>query len=209
LTRFGKWFAGALVLLLGVFCALLLMPRGAADPETAKIAPVPAVPSRVGNTSAGGPSNLIVPVANVRVDALTDTYGDPRGQEGERGHGALDIMAPRGTPVLAAAGGTIEKIFESELGGHTIYIRSPDGGYVYYYAHLDAYAPGAKEGVYVSQGEQIGTVGFSGDADAAGPHLHFEIKRMKPGEAWHEGRGINPYPLLARKPVLASEGARG
>jgi murein DD-endopeptidase MepM/ murein hydrolase activator NlpD len=106
-------------------------------------------------------------------------------------------MAARGTPVLAAAGGTVEKLFESEAGGHTVYVRSPDKRWVYYYAHLDAYAPDLREGMAVARGRAIGTVGSTGNADPAGPHLHFEIKRMGAGEKWYQGRGINPYPLLA------------
>ena len=73
-------------------------------------------------------------------------------------------MAPRGTPVLAAAGGTVEKLFESERGGHTLYVRSPDGRWIYYYAHLDAYAPGVREGRRCAPGEPIGYVGDTGNA---------------------------------------------
>jgi murein DD-endopeptidase MepM/ murein hydrolase activator NlpD len=142
------------------------------------------------------PSGLVIPVQGIRPEELIDTFGQTRGG-GTRPHGALDIMAARGTPVLAAAGGTVEKLFESEAGGHTVYVRSPDKRWVYYYAHLDAYAPDLREGMAVARGRAIGTVGSTGNADPAGPHLHFEIKRMGAGEKWYQGRGINPYPLLA------------
>jgi murein DD-endopeptidase MepM/ murein hydrolase activator NlpD len=198
MTRFGKWFAGVLVGLIALLALLMLTPH---SPDV-RVADAPVRPVRPEAVNRDGvPGGLIVPVVGVRSADLTDTFGDPRGPEGERGHGALDIMAPHGTQVVAAASGTIEKIFESELGGHTIYVRSPDRAFVYYYAHLESYAPGAREGVYVAQGEPLGTVGSSGDADPAGPHLHFEVKRMQPGEAWHEGVGIDPYPLLAGTPA--------
>ena len=109
-------------------------------------------------------------------------------------------MAPRGTLVVAAAPGTVEKIFESEAGGHTVYIRTDGGRWMQYYAHLDRYADGLHEGMQVTRGQIIGTVGSTGNADPEGPHLHFELKRMAPGEAWHQGRAINPYPLLAPAP---------
>jgi murein DD-endopeptidase MepM/ murein hydrolase activator NlpD len=107
-------------------------------------------------------------------------------------------MAPRGTPVLAAAAGTVEKIFESRNGGHTVYIRRADPAWEDYYAHLDAYAPGLKEGQAVRQGEEIGRVGSTGDASPEAPHLHYEIHRMAPGEGWWQGAEINPYPILHR-----------
>jgi murein DD-endopeptidase MepM/ murein hydrolase activator NlpD len=191
-NRLGKIILLVIVLAVAGFFALVRF----GPPGT--VAPTPAPPPERPEASAVQvlPSGLAMPVAGVAPDQITDSFGDDRGG-GTRGHGALDIMAPTGTPVLAAAGGTIEKLFESELGGHTIYVRSPDGRFVYYYAHLDAYASDVSEGLYVEQGRQIGTVGSTGDADPAGPHLHFEIKRMAPGEKWHEGEGINPYPLLA------------
>lgn len=140
-----------------------------------------------------GPSSLVIPVAGVRPEQLVDTYQDARGN---RTHGALDIMAPRGTPVVAAAPGTVEKIFESEAGGRTVYVRMDGGRWEQYYAHLDRYADGLREGLHVARGQIIGTVGSTGNANPEGPHLHFELKRMEPGEKWYQGRGINPYPLL-------------
>ncbi|SNS33912.1 Peptidase family M23 [Sphingomonas laterariae] len=139
---------------------------------------------------------LVIPVEGVRDGQLVDTFDDARGG-GTRGHGALDIMAPRGTPVIAAAPGVIEQIFESKAGGHTVYVRVDGGAWVHYYAHLDTYAPALAEGRHVDRGERLGTVGSTGNADPAGPHLHFEIKRMAPGEKWYQGTGVNPYPLLS------------
>lgn len=146
---------------------------------------------------ASGASGLIVPVQGVPVSALHSNWGEPRG-DGDREHHAIDILAPKGTPVLAAASGTVEKRFESGLGGHTLYIRTPGGGGVHYYAHLDTI--GVAEGATVRQGQPIATVGTSGSADGGAPHLHFEVKRMAPGERWWQGTNIDPYPLLAGKP---------
>ena len=111
-------------------------------------------------------------------------------------------MAPEGTRVIAAAPGTVEKLFFSPGGGgNTIYVRSDDGKWTYYYAHLAAYAPGLKEGQRVRQGEVIGLVGHTGNASAEGPHLHFAVYRTEPGQKWYDGDPINPYPLLAGKVV--------
>ena len=146
---------------------------------------------------AVGPTGLAVPVDGVRVSDLLDTYTQSRAG-GARVHNAIDIMAPRGRPVVAAAPGTVEKLFYSRGGGGiTAYVRSLDGKWNYYYAHLDAYAPGLREGQRVGRGTPIGTVGISGNASPSGPHLHFAINQMKPGEKWYQGDPVNPYPLLA------------
>ena len=150
-----------------------------------------AVPAAPGAT-------LAVPVAGVTPDALVDTYTQSRAG-GARSHDAIDIMARAGTPVVAAASGSVEKLFESDDGGRTIYIRSGDGNWVYYYAHLQDYAPGLAEGQAIRAGDPLGRVGSTGNADAAAPHLHFAVMRMSPGDAWHEGLAVNPYPLLAGK----------
>ena len=146
-----------------------------------------------------GPAGLAIPVQGVRPEQLTDTYTQARAG-GARTHDAVDIMAPEGTPVLAAAEGTVEKLFNSHGGGGlTIYIRSPDNRWTYYYAHLQGYAPGLAEGQRVRRGQVIGRVGDTGNAARSGPHLHFAINRMQPGEKWYQGTATNPYPLLAAK----------
>jgi len=144
-----------------------------------------------------GPTGLAVPVMGVSAKQLSDTYTDSRGG-GARVHNAIDIMAPHGTPVLAAAPGKVEKLFFSQGGGGiSAYVRSPDGLWIYYYAHLQEYAPGLAEGQDLRLGQLVGRVGSTGNANPAGPHLHFGIHRMATGEPWHQGTPINPYPLLA------------
>lgn len=148
-----------------------------------------------------GPAGLAIPVAGIKPAQLQDTFTQARAG-GARRHDAIDIMAPSGTPVVSAAAGTVEKLFNSVgKGGITAYVRSDDGRWTYYYAHLQEYAPGLHEGQKVARGDPIGLVGFTGDANAAGPHLHFAINRMNPGEKWYQGTPINPYPLLAAKTV--------
>lgn len=148
-----------------------------------------------------GPSGLAIPVAGMKPSQLLDTFTQARAG-GARIHDAIDIMAPDGTGVLAAAPGTVEKLFFSQGGGGiSAYVRSEDKRWVYYYAHLSAYAPGISEGQRVPRGALIGFVGHSGNASPDGPHLHFAIKQMSSGEKWHQGRPINPYPLLAGEPA--------
>ena len=109
-------------------------------------------------------------------------------------------MAPEGTPVVAVAPGRVEKLYFSEGGGGiTAYIRSADGRWIYYYAHLKGYAPSLREGQRVRPGERIGFVGSTGNASPGGPHLHFAVHRMVAGESWYQGTPVNPYPLLASK----------
>jgi len=147
-----------------------------------------------------GPAGLAIPVEGVKQADLVDTFTAARA--GGRVHDAIDIMAAEGTPVIAAADGTIEKLFFSNGGGGiTIYERSADGKWMYYYAHLQAYAPGLAEGQRVRQGQVIARVGHTGNASPDGPHLHFAINRMAPGQHWWQGDPINPYPLLAGKQV--------
>lgn len=155
--------------------------------------PGPASPSPVPEVAPGA---LIIPVAGVRPDQLLDTFSDAR-SEG-RVHDAIDIAAPRGTPVLAAAEGTILKLFYGERGGITIYQLSKDNKFIYYYAHLDRYAEGLTEGHFAKQGEIIAYVGDTGNAGAGNYHLHFSIALTSDPRRYWEGVNINPYPLLKR-----------
>ena len=144
-----------------------------------------------------GPAGLAIPVAGVKPHQLVDTFTQARAG-GARVHDAIDIMAATGTPVVSSAPGTVEKLFFSQGGGGiTAYVRSEDGQYNFYYAHLSAYAPGLHEGQKLRRGSPIGYVGYSGNANPAGPHLHMAINRMAPGEKWYQGTPVNPYPLLA------------
>lgn len=161
-----------------------------AAPEPAP-APAPARPAS-GDIAPLMAKRLTIPVAGVDATALQDMFGDIRGG-GTRGHGAIDIMAPRGTPVVAVEDGRIAKLFTSAEGGLTIYQFDPTETYSYYYAHLDSYAEGLKEGQAVKRGQLIGAVGFTGNASPEGPHLHFAIFRLGPERKWHEGEPINPY----------------
>jgi peptidoglycan LD-endopeptidase LytH len=139
--------------------------------------------------------DLAVPVSGVERRVLTPTFGDPRGG-GKRVHEALDIMASRGTPVVAADSGTIVKLFQSKPGGTTIYQFDPSGSYCYYYAHLDRYAEGLAQGNAVERGQTIGYVGSTGNASPDAPHLHFAIFRLGPEKHWWEGVAIDPYVVL-------------
>lgn len=144
-----------------------------------------------------GPSGLAIPVGSKKAADLVDTFTQARAG-GSRPHDAIDIMAPEGTPVYAAAPGRIAKIHFSEGGGgNTIYVRSEDGRWTYYYAHLRDYADGLAEEMPVRRGMLLGHVGHSGNASPDGPHLHFAINRMAPGDGWWQGQPVNPYPLLA------------
>lgn len=143
--------------------------------------------------------DYIIPVAGVASSQLTDTFTAARGG-GTRVHDAIDIMAPRGTPVVAASAGQIEKLFTSKQGGLTIYVRSADRRIITYYAHLDAYMPGLAEKQQIRKGQQLGTVGYSGNADPAAPHLHFAIMETTPESDWWEPSvAMNPYPILTGK----------
>jgi peptidoglycan LD-endopeptidase LytH len=142
--------------------------------------------------------NLLIPVNGMKASSLQSTFGDPRGAE--RAHEALDILAPRGTPVVAATDGRIVKLFTSARGGLTIYQFDPEEHFSYYYAHLDGYVPGLKEGDGVTRGQTIGFVGTTGNAPLGTPHLHFAINRLGPEKRWWEGEPIDPYLAFADQP---------
>ena len=171
-----------------------LPPAASSVPATTPVAPTVA-PSPPASKPGQKPANtLLIPVAGVIASQLDDTFNDARGSE--RRHEALDIMAARGTPVLAARDGKVEKLFDSKPGGLTIYQFDPAGTYAYYYAHLDRYAPGLAEGQQLRRGDVIGYVGTTGNASPDAPHLHFAIFVLGPEKQWWKGTAIDPYPLL-------------
>jgi peptidoglycan LD-endopeptidase LytH len=137
---------------------------------------------------------LAIPVQGKTVRDVQDNFAELRGA---RPHEAIDILAQRGTPVVALAEGTVKKLFTSERGGFTVYQFDPEEAYSYYYAHLDRYADGLAEGKRLAKGDLVGYVGTSGNAPANTPHLHFTIFRLGPEKRWWEGTPINPYPLWA------------
>ncbi|MBA0339752.1 M23 family metallopeptidase [Stenotrophomonas maltophilia] len=171
-------------------------PRATAPPATT--APPAA-------QAADAPSGLLLPVQGILASQLRDTFTDAR-SEG-RVHDAIDIMADAGTPVLAVADGTVEKLFDSERGGLTIYQFEPSGRWCYYYAHLQRYADGLAEKQAIKRGDVIGYVGSTGNASAEAPHLHFEVHVLGPEKQWWKGESINPYPLL--KSAAPMPGAAG
>ena len=142
---------------------------------------------------------LLFPVKGVEPAKVRDTFDERRGLVK---HEALDIMADKGTPVLAVDDGRVVKLFKSVPGGITLYQFDPTQTYAYYYAHLDRYAPGLKEGANVKRGDVIGYVGNTGNASAGAPHLHFTIYRLGPDRKWWRGTPVNPYPYFAKRSVL-------
>jgi peptidoglycan LD-endopeptidase LytH len=165
--------------------------------------PRPAPPPPPAEAPVPGGSLLIIPVVGVHPHQLRDSYNDPR--SAGRRHWAIDIAAPRGTPVLAAADGTILKLHQGNLGGNAIYQLDADGQTRYYYAHLDGYARGLAEGQPVYQGQVIGYVGDTGNAGRGNYHLHFSIAILDDVRRWWEGININPYPILRRLELTADQ----
>jgi murein DD-endopeptidase MepM/ murein hydrolase activator NlpD len=147
---------------------------------------------------------LLLPVANVRARSLRSSFSDPR-DGGARTHFALDIMAPRGTPVLAADDGRVWTVRSNALGGLTVYTTDPADRFVFYYAHLDSYHPSLADGRALLKGDTLGFVGTTGNAPADVPHLHFQVARIGPDRRWWTGTPIDPLPFL-RDPEVALAG---
>lgn len=163
-------------------------------PEVVPPAPVSPAPANVDMNVKPTLGPLLVPVAGVSAKELTDTFNQARGSE--RRHEALDIMAAKGTPVLAAADGKVVKLFNSKQGGLTVYQFDPSEKYAYYYAHLDSYAPDLKEGQQLRRGQMLGYVGVTGNSDPNAPHLHFAIFELNGDKKWWEGTPVNPFPYV-------------
>jgi murein DD-endopeptidase MepM/ murein hydrolase activator NlpD len=143
-----------------------------------------------------------IPVAGKTLAQLEDTFDE--GRSSGRVHRALDILAPRGTPVIAADSGRVLRISVNALGGNTIYATDPRGRVVYYYAHLDAYQPGLTQGATIARGDTLGFVGTTGNAPKDTPHLHFQVMRMPPDGKYWDGEPINPYPLFLLSHAVAA-----
>ena len=157
-------------------------------PETA---PVPTSTPQ----AALAAKSLIIPVEGVDASRVRDSYTAARGG---RTHDAVDIMAPRGTPVIAADSGTIVRLRNNEAGGITIYQLDPDERFIYYYAHLDRYQDGLTEGMKVRQGDVLGFVGTTGNAPKDMPHLHFQVMLYRGRGQYWGGEPINPHPFFTR-----------
>jgi murein DD-endopeptidase MepM/ murein hydrolase activator NlpD len=142
------------------------------------------------------PSELLFPVPAVSPATMADSFLDRRGA---RVHHAVDILAPRHADVVAVADGTVARIMTSTAGGLSVYQRSSDQNFIYYYAHLQTYAPGLAEGASVRRGQVLGFVGTTGNAPPNTPHLHFAIARVEAKDRWWGGAPIDPYPIWRRR----------
>jgi len=151
-------------------------------------------PAQSREETPDGLPRIGLPIAGLRLADIHDTFS--QGRAGGRPHEASDIVAPRGTPVLAVDSGTIVKLFTSRDGGLTVYQFDSSQVYCYYYAHLDRYAEGLAERTAVKRGDCLGFVGSTGNARSVGPHLHFGITRIGPEKHWWGGQPMDPYPML-------------
>jgi peptidoglycan LD-endopeptidase LytH len=168
------------------------------DEDSAITSEIEAEDERIPPVSAPPPSYLLLmPVKGVSPDQIRDSFTEFR-DDGERFHAAIDIMAPTGTPVLAAVDGEILRLQTGGNGGRAIYQLGPDERYVFYYAHLDAFADSLVTGQWIRRGEVIGYVGYTGNASPSAPHLHFAVWRQRPGGTGWGGAPVNPYLLLRR-----------
>jgi murein DD-endopeptidase MepM/ murein hydrolase activator NlpD len=154
-----------------------------------------ATMARADATLVASVGGLYFPVAGFEGRPLDNSYDDPR-DGGNRRHHAIDIMAPRGTPVLSVQDGRILRLSRNSKGGITVYATDPEERFVFYYAHLDRYHPGIREGLTLMRGDTIGYVGTTGNAPDTVPHLHFQLMRMPADRRYWNGEPINPYPLL-------------
>ena len=187
-------------------CAIVIETRDPVAPVEAAIRsedalrrPEAALPPAPVPPQASSEAPLGIPVKGITREALRDTFHDARGK---RVHRALDIMAPRGTPVVAAGDGRVAKVYRHILGGLCVYQYDAKEEYAYYYAHLDGYAEGLAEGDLLKRGDPIGYVGTTGNASKTAPHLHFALIKLGPDKRWYRGEAVNPYPILtARAPA--------
>jgi murein DD-endopeptidase MepM/ murein hydrolase activator NlpD len=187
----GRW--ARTVLMLALLIVLFTLLRHASWPSrpvavTPATTQVPVLPAKAAAPAKG----LLFPLPGLE-HALRDNFHEKRGV---RTHNALDIMAPRGTPVRAVDDGRIAKLYRGPMAGISVYQFDPATTRVYFYAHLDRYAGGLKEGQAIARGDVIGYVGSTGNAPESAPHLHFAIHELGSAKQWWRGKAVNPYGLL-------------
>lgn len=137
---------------------------------------------------------IIVPVAGADMTRVEDSFNEPR--DGDRVHRAIDILAPRGTPIVSADDGRIVRMTTSTLGGISMYTVDPETRIVYYYAHMDRYNDAMAPGKTISKGDTLGFVGTTGNAPKNTPHLHFQVMRWPADGKYWNGDPIDPFSLL-------------
>lgn len=169
-------------------------------PQDAPGEPRPALSPGVEDLAFLKLRRLLFPVPAADASRLRDDFADARTGHS---HEALDILAPRGSAVVAVDDGVVQKLFTSVRGGLTVYQFDPEGTYCYYYAHLDRYAPGLREGMTLKKGDRVGDVGTTGNAPPGTPHLHFAIFKLGPEKQWWKGAALNPFPLWGPAPARA------
>lgn len=147
---------------------------------------------------------IVMPIEGVDAASLRSSFDDRRGG-GTRQHHALDMMAPRQTPIRSASAGRVLKLFTSVAGGLMLYAADSSERFIFMYAHLDGYAPGMRDGAPVAKGQVIGYVGSTGNASPTAPHLHFAIARSADVKRWSKGQPVDPVPVLVAAAKLAGE----
>jgi len=171
-----------------------LPPEPEPSPTPAPAAPeVLPQPEVVVPVAPGAQPSLAMPIAGVDIHKLRSNFSEARGGHS---HEALDIMASRGTPVMAVAEGNVVKLFTSKWGGLTVYQFDDSRTWCYYYAHLDRYAAELKEGTLLRKGDVLGYVGSTGDASPNAPHLHFAVFQLGPEKKWWKGTAVDPLTML-------------
>jgi murein DD-endopeptidase MepM/ murein hydrolase activator NlpD len=170
-----------------VFAAFVFINNFAPHSEFAKIPTEKAfAPFSYAALLASAPEAKIqIPIRQIKAKQISDTFQAPRGSD--RLHQGQDIFVPRNTPVYSATDGYVWRIGENKLGGNTVWILGA-GGRIYYYAHLESYAPELKVGDSVTTETVLGFVGTSGNAKGTPPHLHFGV--------YTQSGAINPLSLF-------------
>jgi murein DD-endopeptidase MepM/ murein hydrolase activator NlpD len=213
--------AAASVLILSA-CAPIMPPPVPASPVPSlemPASPTPLLGAAVESPSPGGvwsemtpvaeedlaglrAIGLLVPVRGAVLAKIEDSFDAPR--DGGRRHDAVDILAPRGTPILAASEGYVLRVGSNALGGNVIWTSDPEQRFVHYYAHLDRYAKGIRAGDKIMRGTLLGYVGTTGNSPADVPHLHFQVMRVTDAKKWWNGTPVNPFPFLLEPAAAAA-----